>query len=65
MSAADDNERGLLRYQANQDQVLAWLTRVSHQKLVLGEALVHIDPAGHSPEHYHAATWHHRRALVE
>ncbi len=27
----------------------------------LGEALVHIDPAGHSPEHYHETTWHHRR----
>ncbi|MDQ2808771.1 MAG: cation diffusion facilitator family transporter [Chloroflexota bacterium] len=28
----------------------------------LGEALVHIDPAGHAPEHYHETTWHHRPA---
>ncbi|MGI8586292.1 MAG: cation diffusion facilitator family transporter [Chloroflexia bacterium] len=31
-----------------------------HKVAGLAEALVHIDPAGHSPEHYHETTWHHR-----
>ncbi|HMA36570.1 MAG TPA: cation diffusion facilitator family transporter [Chloroflexia bacterium] len=32
-----------------------------HAVPALSEVLVHIDPAGHSPEHYHETTWHHRR----
>lgn len=28
----------------------------------LGEVLVHINPAGQAPEHYHETTWHHRSA---
>jgi divalent metal cation (Fe/Co/Zn/Cd) transporter len=31
----------------------------------LSEVLVHIDPAGHAPEHYHQTTWHHRRPAAE
>ena len=32
-----------------------------HKIAGLSEVLVHIDPAGHAPEHYHQTTWHHRR----
>jgi cation diffusion facilitator family transporter len=32
-----------------------------HEIAGLSEVLVHIDPAGHAPEHYHQTTWHHRR----
>jgi divalent metal cation (Fe/Co/Zn/Cd) transporter len=32
-----------------------------HEVPGLSEVLVHIDPFGHSPEHYHQTTWHHRR----
>ncbi|HUS17065.1 MAG TPA: cation diffusion facilitator family transporter [Chloroflexia bacterium] len=30
----------------------------------MSEVLVHIDPAGHGPEHYHATTWHHQRGAA-